>query len=79
MKTDLLNSVIEHAKEISVLSGTLALLEWDQHTYMPERAGEFRSQQITWLSGLIHQRQTDSAYGESLRELQRGLADQRFG
>ena len=76
MKTDLLNSVIEHAKEISVLSGTLALLEWDQHTYMPERAGEFRSQQITWLSGLIHQRQTNSAYGESLRELQRGLADQ---
>jgi carboxypeptidase Taq len=76
MKTDLLNSVIEHAKEISVLSGTMALLEWDQHTYMPEHAGEFRSQQITWLSGLIHQRQTDSAYGESLRELQRGLADQ---
>jgi carboxypeptidase Taq len=79
MKTDLWNSVTEHAKEISVLSGTMALLEWDQHTYMPERAGEFRSQQITWLSGLIHQRQTDSAYGESLRELQRGLTDQPAG
>ena len=76
MNTDLLHSVIEHAKEISVLSGTMALLEWDQHTYMPERAGEFRSQQITWLSGLIHQRQTNPVYGESLRELQRGLTDQ---
>ncbi|MFN7448237.1 MAG: carboxypeptidase M32 [Pirellula sp.] len=76
MNTDLLKSVIEHAKEISVLSGTMALLEWDQHTYMPERAGEFRSQQITWLSGLIHQRHTNPVYGESLRELQRGLDEQ---
>ena len=75
MKTDLLNKVIEQAREISVLSGTMALLEWDQHTYMPERAGEFRSQQITWLSGLIHQRQTDAAYGEALRELHRTITE----
>lgn len=69
MSQKLIEQVYEHARQASLLSGTLALLEWDHHTYMPAQGGEFRSEQVTQLSGWLHQRQTDPAYGDWLRAL----------
>lgn len=69
MTQKLLEQVYEHARQSSLLSGTLALLEWDHHTYMPPQGGDARSEQVTLLSGLLHQRNTDAAYGDQLREL----------
>ncbi len=51
------------------LEGTVALLEWDDRTYLPSRAGGYRADQTTLLSGIIHRRRTDPHLGEMLQEL----------
>ncbi|MEM7455819.1 MAG: carboxypeptidase M32 [Planctomycetota bacterium] len=56
-------------KETAYLKSTLASLEWDQQTYMPVGAGAFRAEQITFLAGEIHRRETDQRVGDLLGEL----------
>ena len=69
MTHKMLEKIYRHARETSLLTGSLALLEWDQNTYMPHRAGGVRADQIAQLHGLIHQRKTDAAHGDALRQL----------
>ena len=42
--------------EIQLLSHTVALLGWDQETYMPRKAIIGRAEQISLLQGMIHER-----------------------
>ena len=65
----LYDELCKHVRETSFLESTSALLEWDQQTKLPDRAGQFRSEQITFLAGQIHKRQTDPKIGEILVEL----------
>lgn len=67
---EMLEKTYAHARRVSLISTTMAMLEWDQHTYMPERAGEYRSDQVTWLSEELHRLQTNEQYGEWLKSLQ---------
>jgi len=50
--------LLELQKDSSLMKSSLSLLHWDQETYMPEQAIEWRSEQIAQLSGLIHDRDT---------------------
>ena len=59
----------QHYRETALLESTSALLGWDERTNMPASAGEFRAEQIAYLSGLIHQRNTDSRLNDWLGEL----------
>ncbi len=61
--------IVKRAQDLASLKSTLALLEWDQQTYLPAQAGAFRAQQCTTLAGLIHQRETDPALGDLLNSL----------
>ncbi len=45
--------------EIQLLAHSVALLQWDQETGMPPKAIEERSEQLSLLEGMIHDRQTD--------------------
>lgn len=65
----LFNSVLAHAQDTGKLEGALALLEWDEHTYIPAEAGAYRAEQVALLSGLIHQRRTTEQLGKWLNEL----------
>ncbi|MFT5303207.1 MAG: carboxypeptidase Taq [Mariniblastus sp.] len=65
----LYRELCQQAKETAYLESTLALLEWDQQTMLPAGADEYRSQQITFLAGQIHQRRTDKRRGELIGEL----------
>ena len=65
----LLDKVCQHAREIALLESTNALLGWDERTLLPVRAGAYRAEQMTCLSGLIHQRSTDPQVGEWLDQL----------
>ena len=58
-----------YVRETTLLESTLALLEWDERTGLPSQAGEHRAEQVTFLSGLVHQRKTSPQYGDWLREL----------
>ena len=59
----------QHAIDTKKLLTTQAVLEWDQQTYLPAAAGDYRAEQVSFLAGIIHQRQTDPRVGRWLDEL----------
>ncbi|QDV27613.1 carboxypeptidase M32 [Aureliella helgolandensis] len=61
--------VFAHVRDTALLESTSALLEWDERTGLPAAAGGYRAEQLTYLCGVIHQRKTDSRYGELLATL----------
>lgn len=58
-----------HATQTGYLLSSAALLEWDQQTKLPSSGGQYRSEQITCLAKLIHERETDPHLGAWLNEL----------
>ena len=56
-------------RETAMLESIQALLEWDERTKMPNDAGEYRAEQITYLSGQVHRRRTDPRLKDWLEEL----------
>lgn len=62
-------SLYTFVRETSLLETALATLEWDERTGMPADAASYRADQITCLSGLIHQRRTHPKLGDWLNEL----------
>jgi carboxypeptidase Taq len=58
-----------HAREVALLSSTQSLLGWDERTKLPPAAGEYRAEQMSFLAGLIHKKQTAPEVGEWLAEL----------
>jgi carboxypeptidase Taq len=47
-----------HSKKIETLNSIQAILGWDQETFMPPGAEEFRSEQVLTLAGMFHAEQT---------------------
>lgn len=59
----------KHTREVAILSSTQSLLGWDERTKLPPAGGEYRAEQMSYLAGLIHQKQTAPEVGEWLAEL----------
>ena len=59
----------EKMTQIADLQGALALMSWDQETYMPKGGAEIRSQQRSTLAALRHQLATDKALGTLMKDL----------
>ncbi len=59
----------EFSRKTSVLESVEELLGWDERTMLPPAGGEFRAEQITYLSGMVHRRRTDPKVGRWLEEL----------
>ncbi|MAT68412.1 MAG: carboxypeptidase M32 [Planctomycetaceae bacterium] len=66
---DLYDLLCHRARETGQFTAILGLLEWDERTKMPPAAGEHRAEQIAFLAGQIHRRQTDPELGGWLAEL----------
>ena len=62
-------TVCEHVRQTALLGSIEALLGWDERTMLPSAGAEHRAEQMTLLSGMIHQRWTDPQLGEWLAEL----------
>ena len=56
--------------EINDLNGAIALLNWDQATYMPPGGAAARGRQMSTISKLAHTKLTDAAVGKLLDDLQ---------
>lgn len=56
-------------KEIKILEGTVALLSWDQETYMPPKGIETRSKQSALIQKIIHEKKTSDGVGNLLKDL----------
>lgn len=67
--TQLYQQAVEHARQTALLASVSSVLGWDERTQLPAAAGEHRADQMTLLSGMIHQRNTDPRLGEWLGEL----------
>lgn len=65
-----LTELKERLAVINDLHEAVALLSWDQHTYLPPGATAARGQQLATLSKLSHQLLTDSAVGKLLTALE---------
>jgi carboxypeptidase Taq len=55
--------------EIKDLNSAVAVLSWDQSTYMPPGGGGARSRQMSTLGRLAHEKFTNAAVGELLDDL----------
>ncbi len=66
------NLLCSHAREVALLRSTQSLLEWDERTKLPPAGGEYRAEQVSYLAGLIHRRQTEPIVGEYLHQLLEG-------
>ena len=64
-----LRSAVRKAREVGLLASAQSLLTWDERTKLPPAGGEYRAEQVSYLAGLIHRRQTDPEVGGLLDEL----------
>jgi carboxypeptidase Taq len=64
--TEAYRDLIVELREINLLQSTLAVLNWDQQTHLPDKGTEFRSNQISFLAGMVHRRSTAPKIGEWL-------------
>ncbi len=62
-------NVVDHVRETKLLGSIGALLEWDQQTKLPVKASAYRSEQVAYLAGKVHERETDARFGDWLGEL----------
>lgn len=69
MSEQKLDALRKRLSEISDINSAVALLDWDQNTFMPAGGAAARGRQLATLSSIAHQRQTDAALGELLDEL----------
>lgn len=71
-QTETLAQLKAFVRQTATLESVLATLEWDQQTYMPDQAGDHRSEQVAMLAAMVHQRKTDAQLGEWLSNLDEG-------
>ncbi len=55
--------------ELADIANIMSLAHWDQEVYMPEKAAIRRGQQMATLSGMHHEKFTDSETGKLLNDL----------
>jgi len=65
----LYQQVCDHARQTAMIASIESVLGWDDHTYLPAAAGDYRAEQITFLTGQVHQRWVDKAFGDWLDTL----------
>ena len=59
----------EQMQKIADVKNAIALLQWDQETYLPIKGAAFRAQQIATLSEQAHKMITEESMGILLDEL----------
>ena len=64
-----LDRLCKYTRETALLNSIGEVLQWDERVMAPPAAGPYRAEQIAYLAGLVHQRQTDSKVGDWLDEL----------
>jgi carboxypeptidase Taq len=66
---ELYNQYREHMRKLADVRAALALMQWDQETYLPAKGAGFRAQQVATLSELAHELATAKSLGTLLESL----------
>lgn len=69
MTKETYDKLLKQGNKVATLSSVLNLLNWDQETYMPRSAVEFRSSQMALLAELIHKEKTSAIFTKNLFSL----------
>ena len=76
----LYQQLCQFTRQTASLAAMENSLAWDERTMLPPQAGEYRTEQLTHLAGILHERRTDPRLGQWLAELSAGpLAADRHG
>ena len=67
---ELYNDYREHMRKLADVRAALALMQWDQETYLPVKGAGFRARQVATLSELAHEMATSDKLGTLLDSLQ---------
>ena len=59
----------ELSKHARILQGIVAILDWDQETYMPSGAAMIRAEQFKTMAGIIHREKTGRKFSNALSKL----------
>lgn len=59
-------SILEKARELAVIHSAASVIGWDQETYLPTAAAEFRARQLAWLSARAHELATSDEWKREL-------------
>ncbi len=65
-------NLIERSRELAYIGASQSLAGWDQETYMPPRALEFRASQLAYWSGKSHEMFTSREFGDCLSAAEDG-------
>jgi len=68
MKKDF-DVVNRYQKEIKLIGRSVALMSWDQEVNMPDKGVESRAAQVSYLSGLSHEKFTSNEFFRSVKKL----------
>jgi len=66
----LYESYREHMRKLADVRAALALMQWDQETYLPPKGAGFRAQQVATLSEMAHELATSEKLGSLLESLE---------
>jgi len=70
----LYESYREHMRKLADVRAALALMQWDQETYLPPKGAGFRAQQVATLSEMAHELATSEKLGSLLESLENASA-----
>lgn len=62
--------LISLTREVSLLRSCMAVLEWDEQTYLPKGGSEHRANQLALLAGMVHDRATSPENGDLFKQLE---------
>jgi carboxypeptidase Taq len=66
----LYESYRQHMRKLADVRAALALMQWDQETYLPRKGADFRAQQVATLSEMAHALATSDELSSLLNSLQ---------
>jgi carboxypeptidase Taq len=69
-KKELYENYREHMRRVADVRAALALMQWDQETYLPVKGAEFRARQVATLSEMAHELVTANKLGDLLEALE---------
>jgi len=64
--TSAYDELIQRARQVDLLGGTISLLSWDREVMMPDAGLDYRSRQVAQLARWRHEQFTDSRLGDLL-------------
>jgi carboxypeptidase Taq len=69
-----LEALRAHLHQTRLLGSISAALYYDQNTVMPSAGAPWRGEQLAWMAGQLHERQSSPAYAELVRAAEEALA-----